>query len=71
MNASPSAGFFRLIRFVRSFAPFDASSNLAFCAAEDSPRIDPRMPLRGFDPSIVPVPVGSLIDTGGWRISRS
>ena len=71
LDASPPASFFRLIRLVKSFAPFDASSNLSFCAAEVSPRMDPRMPLRGFDPSSVPVPVESLIDTVGWRSSTS
>ena len=71
LDVSPSAGFFRLTRLVKSFALFDASSNLAFCVAEDSPRIDPRIPLRVFDPSCVPVPIGSLIDTDGWRSSTS
>ena len=57
--------FFRRTSPVTSLAAFDASSNLAFCAVADSPRIDPSIPLRGFVPSTEPVPVGSLIDTGG------
>ena len=71
LDASPSAGFFRLINLVKSIAPFDASSSLAFCATGDSPRMDPRMPLRWFDLSIASVPVWSLIDVGGWRSSTS
>lgn len=70
-SPSAAAGFLRFTRLVRSVALLDASVSRACCAAGDSPRMDPRIPLRGLAPSMVPVPVGSLMETGGWRISIS
>ena len=66
-----STGFFLLTRLVKSVAPFDAFSNRTFCAAGVSPRMEPRTPLRGLEPSRVPRPVGSATETGGWRSSRT
>ena len=49
--------FFLLTSFETSFAFRVASSTRAFCASGDSPRIEPKMPLRGFVPFSEPVPI--------------
>ena len=64
-----AVGFFRLTRFERSLAPLDASSSRRFCAAGDSPIMEPRIPPKGVNPSSSPLFEVSLMETGGWRSS--
>ena len=64
-------GFFLRTRFVKSWAPCDASSILALCDSGDSPSIDSRIPLNGAAPFNGPFSLESLMDTGGWRSSTN